>query len=352
MTMPKIDTIAPSRERTLSEVDLAFVDALVDALQVNPRVSWAAVGQALDISTVSAARRWRALEADGRAWTSITMGPALSQGAVVQFACRPKDANRAVARLCELPFVFTVGRATGDFDLWALVSAPSAEALAHVILDVLPAEVPAVRVRSHAYERVYGGPRWRLSVLDRQQAEQLREDARRPLRREPPSSLDRRLFAALGVDGRRSWSSLAGELGIAPQSVRRHLERLERRGLVTFRTDLAPPLAGWNLAAMLWLVVDEADALMVGRDLGGWSETRFCASTASRTNLLLIVGLRGIGQLDDLLHRLATAHPSTQVVDRQLVLRFAKVHGRVLGPDGRAARVVPVDPWGSESVGR
>ncbi len=347
MDMPNIGATGHRFRQTLSEADLA----LVNALQVNPRASWAAVGQALDISTVSAARRWRALEADGRAWTSITMGAALSQGAIVQFACRPEDADRAVARLCALPYVFTVGRATGDFDLWALVSAPSAEALAHVILDVLPAEVSAVRVRSHAYTRVYGGPRWRLNVLDRQQAEQLREDAGRPLRHEPPSSLDRQLFAALGVDGRRSWSSLAGELDIAPQSARRGLERLERRGLVTFRADLARPLAGENLAAMLWLAVNEADAPAIGRDLGGWSETRFCASTTSRTNLLLIVGLRGIGQLGDLLHRLATAHPSTQVVDRQLVLRFAKVHGRVLSTDGHAVHVVPVDPWGSEPMG-
>lgn len=330
--------------RRLTETDLA----LVDAVQVNPRASWEVIGQVLGTSPAAAARRWRALQSDGRAWTSITMGPALSRGAVVQLACRGDDADEVVARLCELPQAFTVGRTTGDFDVWALLSALTPAALAHTVLDVLAALAPTARVRSHAYFRVHGGPRWRLGVLERGQADRLRGAARRPLRREAPTGLDRRIFTALGDDGRRSWTSVAHELGLAPQSVRRHVERLERRGLATFRADVARPLAGWPLAGLMWLAVDDAALSAVSHDLGAWSETRFCASLASPTDLLLVVGLHDVDHLNDLMHRLARTHPGVRVVDRQLLLRFAKVAGRLLDRDGRSVRVIPVDPWAGD----
>ncbi len=45
----------------LDELDLA----LVDALQVNPRASWAALGDVLELAPVTLARRWQRLAESG-----------------------------------------------------------------------------------------------------------------------------------------------------------------------------------------------------------------------------------------------------------------------------------------------
>ncbi|MEV4734714.1 hypothetical protein [Saccharopolyspora sp. NPDC049426] len=71
---------------------------------------------------------------------------------------------------------------------------------------------------------------------------------------------------------------------------------------------------------------------------------------ASSANLGLLVGLRSRRHLDELLIRIAHDHPDAKVVDRKLVLRTSKVHGRILDDEGRSTRVVPVDPWAALQV--
>ncbi|MGO9382170.1 MAG: AsnC family protein [Mycobacterium sp.] len=57
----------------LDELDVA----LLDALHVNPQVSFEELGRVLDVSPVTAARRWRRLVSTGRAWVSSAIGPRL-----------------------------------------------------------------------------------------------------------------------------------------------------------------------------------------------------------------------------------------------------------------------------------
>lgn len=333
----------PGVRTVLTETDLE----LVDAVQVNPRASWVTIGATLGISAVTAARRWGALSAQGAVWTGSVMGPKLFRGAVVEIRCRPRTTESVIAALCAMPDVFTVARTVGEFDLYALTVTPSAESLTASLLGPI-ADLDTDRVRSQAYSRVFGGHRWRLSVLNQTQTEQVRAHPARPLRRVPVAAADRRLFRALAHDARRSYSDLATELDSSPQSVRRQLERMERGGYIAFRADLARPLAGWPLAALLWLTVPDADVDTVGREVGAWIETRFCAAVASSTTLLLIVNLRAVEQLEQIVARLVHAHPAVAVTDRRLVVRMSKVNGRILDEEGRSRHVVPVDPWAAE----
>jgi crotonobetainyl-CoA:carnitine CoA-transferase CaiB-like acyl-CoA transferase len=52
-----------------------------------------------------------------------------------------------------------------------------------------------------------------------------------------------------------------------------------------------------------------------------------------------------VSDLDPVIHRLSAEHPGVAVLDTRVVLRSLKSWGRLLGLDGRAQDVVPVDLW-------
>jgi DNA-binding Lrp family transcriptional regulator len=327
----------------LSETDLA----LVDAVQVNPRATWATIGGTLNVSAVTAARRWKALCASGAAWTGSTMGPELARGAFLELSCRPGGAAAVIEQLCERPDVLTVGRMLGEYDMYAITVAPTVESLKRSLFEDLSA-LGVHRMNAHVYPTIFGGQTWRLRILNRAMTERVREEAMRPLRSTPIDASDRRLFLALAHDGRRSYADLADEFGTTSQAVRRQVERMRRQGVLEFRADMARPLAGWPLAALLWLKVPDSLLEPVGRDLGAWAETRFCAPVVNDANLALILNLRSPEHLNVLVNRLTTAHPEIMVTERRLVLHLSKVHGHILDGEGRSRRIVPVDPWAQE----
>src|SRR5262245_8919251 len=96
--------------------------ALVDAIHVNPRASFDQLGEALGISAVTAARRWRRLVASGQAWVSSAPGArAPVTGALFEAECVPGQAQQAAAFLAEIPQVFSVHMTSGTRQLYALV---------------------------------------------------------------------------------------------------------------------------------------------------------------------------------------------------------------------------------------
>jgi DNA-binding Lrp family transcriptional regulator len=324
----------------LTETDLA----LVDAVQVNPRASWSKIGATLDVSAMTVSRHWARLTAERVVWSGSTMGPRLFRGTILELSCVPGSSEDVVEQLSAMPHVFTVARTTGDYDLYALTVAPTSGA----VISSLLGRLDGVRVRgrrSTVYTRVYGGPHWRLSVLDPAQSEQMRPDAERPLRHVSVDPGDRALFVALAADARRSFTDLAEDLGETPQVVRRRLDRLRRSGVCALRADMARPLAGWPLAALIWAKVPHQHLDTIGRQVGSWSVIRFCAAVAHGSNLVLVVNLRSAEQLADIELRLLAVHPELSITDQRLVLRMCKVNGHLLDEEGRTRGVVPVDPW-------
>jgi DNA-binding Lrp family transcriptional regulator len=317
---------------------------LVDAVQVNPRASWSAIGAALGISPLTAARRWHTLCDQGIAWSGSTMGPALFRGAFVELSCRPSATEDVLARLHAMPDVLTVGRTAGDFDLYAITVAPTPAALRSLLWDRID-RLDVVRKRAQVYTRVHGGPDWRLTVLNRSQTDQIREVVPRAPRQSPTTPADRALFLALAADARRTHADLAAELDSTPHAVRRQLDRLRRHGRIAFRADVARPPAGWPYAALLHLNVPDEQLHTVGRELGARPETRFCAAVAGPATMVLVVNVRAPEHLTDIVVQITAGHPGVTVADRSMILQLTKVNGRLLDVDGRSTGIVPVDPW-------
>ena len=55
--------------------------------------------------------------------------------------------------------------------------------------------------------------------------------------------------------------------------------------------------------------------------------------------------LHELSVLDAVISRLLAEYPGVAVMDARVVLRSVKSWGRLLGPDGHAQQVVPVDLW-------
>ncbi|MDT0261023.1 Lrp/AsnC family transcriptional regulator [Jatrophihabitans lederbergiae] len=301
---------------TITENDLA----LVDALQVNARASWTSIGEALQLSPHTLARRWSYLKAHGLAWTEAMPGSAAFKGVFLEVVCKRGELATTRDALHRVPQVMTVGRVLGDYDLYALAVAPDHHALSRLMTQHIdPLDV--VHVRSHAYTEVYGGPSWRLTILNQSQVATLRERSSRPLRVAAISPEDEALFSALGGDARRGFAHLARDLAVPPQSVRRRMERMMRRELLAFRAEVARPKAGWPLAAVVRLQVADESLREIGAGLGEWPETRFAAATIGDTNLVWIVNLREPDHLEVLLSELRRRYGGVvRVVQRALIL--------------------------------
>jgi DNA-binding Lrp family transcriptional regulator len=325
----------------ISELDLA----IVDALQVNPRASWAVIGETLEVAPLTVSRRWSALTKRGLAWTEATMGPEAFRGLFLEIRCHGPQLQSTIEALHALPQVITVGRLLGDSDLYAIAVAPDDDALQDLVNRYVD-QLDVKRVRAHVFTEVYGGPTWRLKVLNERQADALRGDAQRPIRPAPVSESDRALFSLLNQDGRASFADLSRKLDVPAHNVRASIERMRRRGLMTFRADVARPLAGWPTAALVRLLVPDEGSYEVGSELARRPQTRFVAATVGASNLVWVMNLRAAAELELLLAELRTQSKyPIRVLERSIVLTISKLHGRILDRDGRAVGHVPVDPW-------
>jgi DNA-binding Lrp family transcriptional regulator len=325
----------------LDEIDLA----IVDALQVSPRAPWAAVADAVGVSADTVARHWRALSEAGLAWVNLALSGARTRGAIVTMACRSTAEERVAVELARLPHVVTVGLTTGRHQVVALVLAPTVASVGAAYL-AMTARADVVDARIETFDSVWGGVAWELGVIGRTVRESIRPqvDVDHALEHRL-SPDDRDLFLALGEDGRRSYTDLAAELDRSPVSVKRRIRHLERAGDIVFRSDVARRLAGWECQAIVWMSVPPLRLAEVGREVAAWPEVRMCSRTTGPTNLVVIAELRRSAHLDDLVLRLAATYEDLTVVDRQVLFRLVKVHGRVVDEWGRAVEVVPVDPW-------
>ncbi|MQA97969.1 MAG: AsnC family transcriptional regulator [Streptosporangiales bacterium] len=341
--MQEGDDVTP--DALLREGDLE----LIDALQINPRATWAEIGDVLGVDAVTVARRWKRLERDGLAWSTVALGRRRLDSMAVAFLELTCEAGAAVGvaeRLARLPYIFTVQHVAGSYDLFAIAVAPDLSGLSGYVLHELPGLEGVRRARTHVATRSFDlSMGWRLRVLNPAQVALLRPDV--PVAGGPRDmdDQDRALFVALSVDGRRGYRDLAAELGTTARTVQRRLNRLIATGDISFRCDLARSLAGWHASAVLWLSMPDDRLEATAAELLRWRETRTCAAVAGPYNLLLTVGLHTLSDLHGVVSRLRKQFPYASIVDRQVVMRQVKLYGRVLDPAGRWTSRVPLDPW-------
>lgn len=66
--------------------------------------------------------------------------------------------------------------------------------------------------------------------------------------------LDKRIIALLVDDGKRSFASIGGEVGLSSPAVKRRVDRLHEAGAIRrFTVEVAPAALGWNAEAFVEL---------------------------------------------------------------------------------------------------
>lgn len=332
----------------LSEIDLS----LVNTLQIEPRAPWSRIGRALDLDPVTVARRWARLVDSGAAW--ITAQPGTQQTpqscvVLVELDCVPGRALDVADVLVDWPHVLTLEHTSGGRDLLLTVAVPDLVSLSRYLLESLGA-LPDVRdVRTQPVTHVFAqGGGWRLRALDAEQRALLDTGgaARTDNSAHQVSAQDRRLILRLGEDGRMSLTDLAAAVGLGVSTVRRRVGILLAREAMWLRCEVAQPLSGWPVSLWLWTQVPADDRDTIAALLRSFPEIRACLGlTGTRANLVVNVWLRTVSDTHRLEARLVAEVPRLTVVDRALVLRFAKRMGRVLDAGGRSVRTVPMDVW-------
>ncbi|QXJ21283.1 Lrp/AsnC family transcriptional regulator [Actinomadura graeca] len=331
----------------LDEADLV----LINALQVAPRAPWAVIAKAMDVSPVTAARRWQRLRSAGLAWITAYGGHFVHQDhclAFVDVDCAPGEISRIAGRLAEHPGIASVEQASGRRDLLLTVMVSGLGALPRLHTDVLGPLPGVTAVRSHIVTRFFAeGAGWEIGAISGDQRDGIRGPASRPGGGPPPEpdAEDRALLLALGADGRMAYSDLADLTAMSESTVRRRVGRLLRAKVLVLRCEVAHSVSPYPVFVTYHATV-QSDALeRIGPALAALPEVRMCASVASEHNLVVNGWLRSIPDSHRLESFIARRFPEVTILGRSLTLANTKRMGWILDQAGRAVRHVPIDLW-------
>ncbi|MEU1144731.1 Lrp/AsnC family transcriptional regulator [Streptomyces sp. NPDC005863] len=343
-----MSTDAPTEDEEAFSVTELGADGLdrriVNALQIEPRASWAKVGAVLGVDAVTVSRRWARLRAAGLAWvTAYEPGPGPGRLAVVEMECAGHPLAVAEA-LVDDPQCLTIDVASGGRDLLLGVGATDEAALADYVLRRL-GTVPQVRsVRTQLVTAfVKETVDWRLGELGPDQLERFTGPGPRgPAAARPPGplgALDRAVLAALREDGRASAAGIAARTGVPVRRARAVVHRLLARHRVALWTDVSRTLAGRPVQAWYFLQVPAGRLAGVAARLARLEEARLVLSTVGTYNLVVCVWMRDLTEVARLEAQIEDGLEGVRTVDRCVTLRTVKRSGNRL--DARGGRIPP-----------
>lgn len=328
---------------------------LVDALQIAPRASWAAIGDVLGMSPVTAARRWQRLQDAGMAWVTAAPGMAFHNTqclAYVELTCESAHRMQVAEDIARHNLALTVELTTGSADILVTVAAADLSTMSHYLLRHLGQVDHVTGSRARIATRIYAeGSAWRLCALSAPQVAALQRIRLGESPVDPthvPTAMTdsvKAMLTHLSLDGRASYAELAERAAISPATARRYLGRLLRSGAVISRTDVSAPVSGWPVQVYLWANVPVAELTESARILSDYRQARLCATVTAGPNLALCAWLQTVEEVHRLELAIAAKLPHLEVVDRLIVLRQVKRLGRLLNEEGSAVGVVPINIW-------
>ncbi|MEV6792078.1 Lrp/AsnC family transcriptional regulator [Streptomyces sp. NPDC051320] len=334
---------------TASELDLA----LVNALQLRPRAAWSELAPVLGVTAGTLARRWERLTGSGLAWIYAAPGREFSRSrctAFVLIRCSPGARSRLAGRVSEFQEAATIEvTGPGSADLLLDVLTPDLPSLSRFLTEKLD-RLPGITSVSclFATSLYVEGSRWRLRSLDPAQLTALHSSAsavREPLRTVELDPVDRSLLRHLVRDGRLGWAELAQLSDTSPATVRRRLRRLTDSGVLTFRCDIAAPLAGRPVPVSFLAQVPARDIATVHRTLAAFPDCRLVAGVTGPANVFATLWVHDIGDIQRRETALCARLPTLTVTDRIVGLHTVKRMGHLLDHDGSRTGTQPISPW-------
>ncbi len=328
---------------------------LVHALQVNPRVSWAALGRVLGTSPDTLDRRWNRLTSAGLAWT--TAAPAARSAkdgclAYVGVSCAPAQTARVARDLADIPAVLSVEVTTGRYDLLLAVATADLRSMTDCLLGPIDMTPGVLKAHAMFVTTIFKvGTEWRLQSLAPDQVRELTDGQPAPDRHgaEQLGPLDGALRDGLTVDGRMSFTDLAERAGTSRNTARRRVDRMLRAGVFAIRCDLAGPAFGWPVSTALGIEVEPEQLAEVCQGIARYPQVRLVAALADRPNVLVSSWQRSLDGLPRFEIELSRRFPTIRIRDRYVHLYSTKRTTRILDEDGRARGFLLPEPVIRES---
>jgi DNA-binding Lrp family transcriptional regulator len=311
---------------------------IIQALQVDPRAGFSAIGEVLGVSEQTVARRFRRLRADGliRVIGLVSLRHLGQSEWVVRVTCQPGGTGPLAEALARRDDVAWVTLTAGGSEVVCSVQSRSDEQRDD-LLHRLPATSRVLGLTAHALLHRYVGASsddWagfsseRLTPAQvaglRPPAEAAGDSDGEPvtLRAE-----DGPLLAELARDGRCSYAALAAATGWTQGRATRRLAALRRAGIVYLDLDLATPLLGFPTAAYLWLTVEPASLVAAGTELARHDEVPFAAAVTGSANLVATITCRSTEELYQYVTTKVAATAGVRQLEVSPVLRRVKQAG-------------------------
>lgn len=113
--------------------------------------------------------------------------------------------------------------------------------------------------------------------------------------------LDRGIIAALQVDGRRAYSRIADEVGVAESVIRYRVRRLEDAGILQIVGVADPLRIGYDLMALVGVKVAPGRLAEVSKQLGDLPEASYVIATAGGFDVFVEVMCRDTAHFTEVL---------------------------------------------------
>lgn len=318
-------------------------ERILRCLQLRPRAPFRLIGQVLDVSEQTVARRYRRLHQAGVVRVIGALDPrALGQSDwIVRVQCRPEATLDLGRALCRRGDVAWVSVSAGGSELVCAVRSRTQEDRERLLVDRLPRTSAVLDVAASVVLRRFAGGSasdW-VGVQDRltgAQEQQLGVDV--GLRNPGQTGItlddaDRAMIDTLARDGRASYSTLARAADTTEGRAARRLNTLLESGVVYVDVDLAAAALGFPVSAYIWLTVPPVQLEAACQAMAGHDETPFVAAVSGRANVLASVTCADLDHLYRYVTTRVGAVEGVQSIEISPVLRRLKQAGALLDGD-------------------
>ncbi len=325
-------------ELMVAESDFDELDRrLVHALQINGRAPFSLIGEVLGVSDRTIARRYARLRSSGAMRVIGDVDP-IAMGAAhwfVRVRCAPTAAVAVAEALARRPDTSWVSLTSGGTEIVCTVRTENDADSEALLLAKLPRTPRVESVTAHSVlHAFYGGPDSfvaKFGTLDAEAVERLRPP---PVPDRPGlvrlDDGDRKLLAALAIDGRTEFEQLATITGWSPSTVRRRMAELRERGLLFLDIDVDTRLFGIGPRTLLWLSVAPAHLAETGEALAGHPEIAFASATTGPSNLFASVVCANQRELYRYLTTRVASLPAITHIESAPVIKTVKRAGNTL----------------------
>lgn len=335
----------------LSEDDLA----LINVLQMAPRLGWGDAAEVLGVHATTLAARWDRLRASGVSWiTAHLIGdPHQMCLAFIAVDCEMHRRDEVTEQLALMPEVVTVEEAASKRNLMLTVITPSLDDLSDQVMSRLKEIEGLTKYETALCTRLHSsGGAWRHNVLDRAQQAAVRTladagtaaSAAAAARELPESHLA--LLPFLARDGRATAAEIARSLGRHPATVQRQLNRVLASGMLSFRCEVAQRYSSFPVTCQWFVNVPAGQHEAAAAELKTMRNVRLSASTTGPTNFVIIMWLQSLADVMTVELALQQKVPGIELVESVVMLRTVKRVGWMLDADSRASGAVVVPAQG------